>query len=68
MGKNPTDRGKIGTKRSMLVEGHGLPVAIMVAGANQNDFKMVEETLCAIAVERPQATCDAPQGVYGQRV
>jgi len=33
-GRNPTDRGKRGTKRSTLCEGHGLPLAVVVAGAN----------------------------------
>ena len=29
--------GKMGTKRSVLVEGHGLPIAVVVAGANVQD-------------------------------
>ncbi len=29
-GRNPTDRGKIGTKRSLLTEGHGIPIAVGV--------------------------------------
>jgi len=34
-GPNPTDRAKQGTKRSLLVEVAGVPVAVVVAGANQ---------------------------------
>jgi transposase len=37
-GPNPTDRAKRGTKRSQLCEGHGLPLAVTVDGANVNDF------------------------------
>ena len=48
MGKNPTDRGKIGTKRSVLTEGGGVPIGLAVEGANRNDFKMVEATLTSI--------------------
>ena len=33
-GPNPTDRGKSGTKRSLLVEGQGIPIGITVDGAN----------------------------------
>jgi putative transposase len=40
IGHNPTDRGKHGTKRSILSEGHGLPVAVLVAGANVPDMKL----------------------------
>jgi putative transposase len=38
-GANPTNRGKKGTKRSPLTEGHGIPLAVAVEGANQHDMK-----------------------------
>jgi putative transposase len=60
-GPNPTDRGKLGTKRSVLTEGHGLPIAIVVAAANRNDMKLLAETLEAVVVERPAPTPEAPQ-------
>lgn len=63
MGKNPTDRGKSGTKRSILTDGHGVPIGLAVDGANRNDCKMARETIATIAVERPEATADAPQGL-----
>ena len=63
MGKNPTDRGKIGTKRSVLTDGSGVPIGLAVAGANRNDFKLVRETIESIAVERPDPTPDTPQGM-----
>jgi putative transposase len=62
-GKNPTDRGKLGTKRSLLTEGGGVPVALAVEGANKNDFKMVRQTLESLAVERPEPTVEQPQGM-----
>ena len=52
-GANPTDRGKRGTKRSTLSEGHGLPLAIAVAGANVHDTQLVAATLEAVVVARP---------------
>ena len=63
MGKNPTDRGKIGTKRSVLTDGGGVPIGLAVEGANRNDFKMVEETIISIPIERPTPTPEKPQGM-----
>ena len=53
MGKNPTDRGKTGTKRSLLVNEQGIPLGIVVSGANIPDGKSLERTLLAIPIERP---------------
>jgi putative transposase len=62
-GRNPTDRGKQGTKRSLLVEANGIPVGLAVEGANRHDKKLVEPTLESIPVERPEPTEDKPQGM-----
>jgi len=53
IGPNPTDRAKPGTKRSLLTEADGGPLAVVVAGANVHDSKLLEATLEAIIVERP---------------
>ena len=53
MGKNPTDRAKNGTKQSLLVERDGGPLAAVIAGANVPDMKLLEATLKAIVVDRP---------------
>lgn len=57
-GPNPTDRSKGGTKRSLLVDEHGVPLGIVVSGANTPDSRLLESTLASIPVERPdgQAT------------
>jgi putative transposase len=52
-GKNPTDRGKKGTKKSLLVERDGGPLGMVVAGANVPDFQLLDETIEAVVVERP---------------
>jgi transposase len=62
VGKNPTDRGKIGTKRSVLTDGRGVPLGLAVDGAHRNDGTLTRETIERIAVDRPDATPDAPQG------
>jgi transposase len=36
-GKNPTYRGKKGTKRHLLVDGKGSPLALRITGANRNE-------------------------------
>jgi transposase len=36
-GKNPTDRAKKGTKRHLLVDGKGTPLAVRLTGANRNE-------------------------------
>lgn len=63
VGRNPTDRGKLGTKRSLLVEASGIPVGLAVEGANRHDKEVAEATLESIPVERPEPTPDRPQGM-----
>jgi putative transposase len=61
IGPNPTDRGKAGTKKSLLVEAAGGPVAVVIAGANVHDTKLLAATLGAVIVARPAPTAEAPQ-------
>lgn len=61
MGKNPTDRGKNGSKESVLVDGDGGPLSVVLAPANVNDHLLLRETIEAIVIERPQPTPEAPQ-------
>jgi len=55
IGPNPTDRGKAGVKRSLLVEAAGGPLGVIVAGANVHDTKLLASTLEAVVVERTRA-------------
>ncbi len=52
-GPNPTDRSKSGTKRSLLVDGQGIPLGIAVDSANRHDMKMTKATLQSIVIHRP---------------
>ena len=47
---NPTDRSKSGTKRSVLVDGQGIPLGITVDGANRHDMKMTRATLESMVI------------------
>jgi transposase len=44
-GPNPTDRGKIGFKWSILCDGNGIPIGFITDGANRNDSILLEPTL-----------------------
>ena len=62
-GPNPTDRAKGGVKRSLLTEGHGVPMGLVVEGANRHDMKLVRGTLDSLVVKRPPLTEEQPQGM-----
>lgn len=47
-GPNPTDRGKAGTKRHLLTDRHGLPLAFLLTGANVHDSVPLAELLDAV--------------------
>lgn len=66
-GKNPTDRAKVGTQRSVLTDGRGVPVGLEVAGANRPDMRLVEATLESTPVERPTPTTRARQHLCGDK-
>ena len=61
VGPNPTDRGKNGTKRSIIVEQDGGPLGAVIAGANVHDTKLLQQTIEAIVVDRPAPTEESPQ-------
>src|SRR6266568_5278906 len=60
-GANPTDRGKQGTKRSLLTDGAGIPLALVVDGANRHDVRLLCATLDGIVIVRPEPNEEHPQ-------
>jgi putative transposase len=60
-GPNPTDRGKQGVKRSLLTDGAGIPLALVIDGANRHDMKLLCATLDGIVIARPEPTQEHPQ-------
>jgi putative transposase len=48
--------GKKGTKRSLLIDGRGVPLSLVVSGANRHDGKLLAETLDSIVIRRPKPT------------
>jgi putative transposase len=69
IGPNPTDRGKGGVKRSLLTDAHGMPLAIVIDGANRHDMKLARPMLESLEVSRPSLLAVWPQGlVLGQGI
>ena len=65
-GKNPTDRGKSGSKIHILVDERGAPLAVYITGANQHDKWSADDLVISIVVKRPyseQHFC-ADKGYY----
>lgn len=51
-GRNPTDRGKSGSKIHLLVDQRGAPLAVLVSGANQHDKWSAGDLIISIIVVR----------------
>ena len=52
-GPNPTDRGKKGSKRHILVDENGISISLLVSAANQHDSMALETLLKATVVSPP---------------
>jgi putative transposase len=52
-GRNPTDRGKRGSKIHILVDEYGAPLALHITGADEHDKWSADDLIAAIVVERP---------------
>ena len=47
-GPNPTDRGRPGSKRHLIVDAYGIPLAIRLTPANVHDSRVFEELIDAV--------------------
>jgi len=53
-GANPTDKGKAGSKRHVVSDRGGIPLAVVLTAANVHDSKVLEEAVDAIEpIKRP---------------
>ena len=55
-GTTPPIGEKKGSKRSLLVDGAGVPLSLIVSGANRHDVKLLAITLDSIVVVRPKTS------------
>ena len=63
VGHNPTDRGKMGTKRSVLTDEKGIPLSVVLDGANRHDIKLLEKTLNNMVKFKSEITDNTPQNL-----
>lgn len=56
-GPNPTDRAKLGTKRHIVVDARGVPLVVLLSGANRHDSMMFEKCIDALPAVRGYAAC-----------
>ena len=52
-GSNPTDRGKLGTKRHILTDKNGIPLSAVISSASTHDIKAVTEVVDNAVIKRP---------------
>jgi putative transposase len=52
-GRNPTDRGKLGAKMNLLVDGRGAPISIALTGANRHDKISAVDLIVSVMPKRP---------------
>ena len=60
-GPDPTNRGKLGTKRHVLDDRRGAPLGVVLSAANRTDMKLAEAVLDSVVVARPAPTAGHPQ-------
>jgi len=61
-GPNPTDRGKRGSKRHLVVDGAGVPLAMRHTAANVHDSRMLEELVDAVVpIRQPKGSPSRPR-------
>jgi transposase len=69
VGANPVDRAKRGSKLQLAVEGGGLPLSLLVTGANTNDslvFEALLDDLPAVRTPAGQRRC-RPEKVHADK-
>ena len=54
-GRNPTDRGKSGSKLHLLVDRRGAPLAVCVSAANRHDKCSLQDLVFSMVVDRPDS-------------
>jgi hypothetical protein len=51
-GNNPTDRGKLGTKRHILTDKNDIPLFNVITSANTHDVTVAIDTVDKIVIKR----------------
>ena len=69
IGPNPTDRGKPGTKRHVLVDASGIPLALLLSAANVHDSRLFEpcSTPCRRSGSAPAGRGSGPGKLHADK-
>ena len=59
-GHNPTDRGKLGTKRHILTEKDGIPLSTVITSANTHDVTVAINTVDSMVIKRQSSSSGKP--------
>ncbi len=51
-GHNPTDRGKVRTKRHILTDKNGIPLSIVITSASTHDATVAINTVDSMVIKR----------------
>ncbi len=65
-GNNPTDRGKLGTKRHILTDKKGIPLSAVISSASTHDIKMATNVVDSMVIKRPSPS-SKPKAGRGKR-
>jgi transposase len=63
-GPNPTDRAKQGSKRHVICDGQGVPLAVRLTGANRHDSKEALPLVDAVPPLRRARATTVPSGLH----
>lgn len=68
-GRSPVDRGKTGSKHHVIVEAHGIPLAVTLTGGNRNDVTQLIPLIQAVPPIRGRSgrPLRRPRRVYADR-
>ncbi|MFG2125347.1 IS5 family transposase [Streptomyces sp. NPDC048710] len=68
-GRSPVDRGKTGSKHHVIVEAHGIPLAVALTGGNRNDVTQLIPLIQAVPPIRGRSgrPLRRPRRVYADR-
>ena len=66
-GSNPTDRGKLGTKRHILTDKNGISISAVIAPANRHDIKAATDVIDNAVAKRPVAFLSTAKGRGSRR-
>ena len=65
-GNNPTDRGKLGTKRHILTDKKGIPLSAVISSASTHDIKLVTNVVDSIVIKQRRPSSYGPKSGRGK--